>query len=257
MLDYFSPHYTGAPFDLFGPGHLAALVFVGAAVTWLLRTGLRADEAQRATMRRVFGASLILDELILTGWRLTHGTWELHQHLPLQMCGAMLYLTGFTFLFGFRRTYPFVYFFGIAGAIQGVLTPDAGAYGLPHYVAIETIFSHSALVTAGLWVAIVEGFRPRFQHFWMVFGTLNLAALVMFFVNRTLGSNYLYVNAKPPTASIVDLLPPWPTYILYLEAVAFGLFFLLYLPFAVGRMRTGDMVSLRVWNRQGPGSTSR
>lgn len=246
MLDYLSPHYTGAPFDLFGPGHLLALAFVATAATWLLRTGLRADEAQRATIRRIFGASLILDELLLNVWRLAHGTWELHLHLPLQMCGAMLYLTGFTFLFGFRRTYPFVYFFGIAGAIQGVLTPDAGAYGLPHYVAIETIFSHSALVTAGLWVAIVEGFRPQFRQFLMVFGTLNLAALVMFFVNLALGSNYLYVNAKPATASIVDLLPPWPTYILYLEVVALTLFFLLYLPFAIRRGRSAEAASIRV-----------
>jgi uncharacterized membrane protein YwaF len=41
------------------------------------------------------------------------------------------------------------------------------------------------------------------------------------------------VNGKPPTASIFDLLPPWPYYIIYIEIIAIITFLLLYLPFAI------------------------
>jgi len=39
---------------------------------------------------------------------------------------------------------------------------------------------------------------------------------------------------KPPTASLLDLLPPWPWYILWMEAIGLVVMCLiLYLPFAV------------------------
>jgi uncharacterized membrane protein YwaF len=38
---------------------------------------------------------------------------------------------------------------------------------------------------------------------------------------------------KPPTASLIDVLGPWPWYLLALEGIAFVIFFILYLPFAI------------------------
>jgi hypothetical integral membrane protein (TIGR02206 family) len=45
------------------------------------------------------------------------------------------------------------------------------------------------------------------------------------------GANYGFLRAKPPQASLLDLLGPWPWYILALDALAVVLFTLLYLPF--------------------------
>ncbi len=231
MQEFFTRDYTGGAFELFGPGHILwlALATVGGIV--LIRAGRGADADGRRRLRRSFAVLLLANEFGRHLWALSQGSWTIQADLPLQMCGAMVWVTAFAFLFDVRRAFPFVYFFGIAGALQGVLTPDAGIYGLPHYVAIETLASHSSLVIGGLWVVLVEGFRPTFRHFWVIFGGLNLAALGMYFLNSALGSNYLFVNAKPPNASIVDLMPEWPWYILVLEIIAFAMFFALYLPF--------------------------
>jgi len=51
-------------------------------------------------------------------------------------------------------------------------------------------------------------------------------------VNWAIGSNYLFIAHKPTTASLLDLLPPWPIYILVMEALGLTLCMLLYLPFA-------------------------
>ena len=59
-------------------------------------------------------------------------------------------------------------------------------------------------------MVVIEGYRPTYMTVLKLFGLLNLAALVMYFVNLGLGSNYLFVNAKPPNASIVSLMPEWP-----------------------------------------------
>jgi hypothetical integral membrane protein (TIGR02206 family) len=52
-------------------------------------------------------------------------------------------------------------------------------------------------------------------------------------VNALLGSNYLFIAHKPATASLLDVLPPWPWYLPILEAIALVLIGLLYLPFAI------------------------
>ena len=57
--------------------------------------------------------------------------------------------------------------------------------------------------------------------------------LIVYPINVWLGSNYLVINSKPATASLLDLLPDWPVYILYLEALGFLTFLILYLPFII------------------------
>ena len=60
---------------------------------------------------------------------------------------------------------------------------------------------------------------------------MNIYVVIIYFVNLYLGSNYLMINHKPETASLLDLLPEWPIYILYMEALGIITFLILYLPF--------------------------
>ena len=237
MGQYFDIQYAGQPFVLFGSAHLGVVATLALIGYLLIRAGGRDDES-RDRYRKPIGLFLILNETGTHIWKLTYGTWTVTESLPLQLCGAMAWIAGLSLLFNWRKTFPMIYFFGLVGALQGVITPDAGVYGFPHYQMIETIAAHSALVLAGLWVVLVEGYRPTFRHLVLTLGGLNAAALVMYFVNLGLGSNYLYVNAKPPNASLVDLLPAWPWYIPYLEVLAIVLFGALYLPFVVKRRAT-------------------
>lgn len=52
-------------------------------------------------------------------------------------------------------------------------------------------------------------------------------------VNALLGSNCLFIARKPATASLLDVLPPWPLYLPILEAIALVMVGLVYLPFAI------------------------
>ena len=61
----------------------------------------------------------------------------------------------------------------------------------------------------------------------------NIYMVVVFFINSGLGSNYLFINRKPDTASIIDMLPAWPGYIPFLEMIGIFEFTLLYMPFAI------------------------
>ncbi|MFQ6614746.1 MAG: hypothetical protein ACE5D1_07880, partial [Fidelibacterota bacterium] len=52
-------------------------------------------------------------------------------------------------------------------------------------------------------------------------------------INWLLGANYFFIAHKPETASIIDMMGPWPFYLLPLSLVALAIFFLSYLPFPV------------------------
>jgi hypothetical integral membrane protein (TIGR02206 family) len=56
---------------------------------------------------------------------------------------------------------------------------------------------------------------------------------VVFGLNFALGSNYLFIMRPPDTPSLIDMLGPWPWYILSIEAIAIILCLLLYLPYAL------------------------
>ncbi len=238
MSEYFSTSYDGDPFQLFGTSHLVAIGVIFAAAAVLIGAG-RARGAERARRWRLaLALTLLLNELAWHLWNLGTGSWAIEQMLPLHMCSAMVWITGWALLLEQRRLYPLLYFFGVAGASQALITPSSGGYGFPHYRFVETMLSHGLLVTAGLWVVSVERWRPTPRSLGAVLVGLNAYALVILWVNARIGSNYLYLSAKPESASVMDFFPEWPWYLPVLEGLAVAVCGLLYLPFRRGKGRT-------------------
>ena len=163
-------------------------------------------------------------------------------HLPLHACSILIWLTGFMLIFKDYTIYEFAYFMGIGGAIQALLTPDLGIYGFPHFRFFQTYISHGLLLTAAVYMTTVEGMRPTWRSLIKVFIFLNLYSFAVFFINKVIGSNYLYVAHKPPGPTLLDALPEWPWYLLYVEAIGLAVFLLLYLPFAIKDWRNRYLI---------------
>ena len=183
--------------------------------------------------RFAIAAALIIAESSWHLWNLAIGEWTVQTHLPFHLCAVMLWASVYMLLTRNYRIFEFAYFLGIGGAIQAVLTPEAGVYGFPHYRVFQTLVAHGAIVTAGVFMTAVEGFRPTWGSFWRTVIWLNIYAAVITGVNLLIGSNYLYTIHKPTTASLIDFLGPWPYYLLALEGIAILLCLLLYLPWHI------------------------
>jgi hypothetical integral membrane protein (TIGR02206 family) len=131
------------------------------------------------------------------------------------------------------RIFEYAYFLGIAGALQPLLTPEAGIYGLWHFRAVQTLVVHGTLVLVPIYFAAKEGFRPTWGSFLRVAVGANIYMVLIHFVNLGIGSNYLFTTSKPTTESLLDVLGPWPFYLLAMEVIGFFIFFVLYLPFMI------------------------
>ena len=70
-----------------------------------------------------------------------------------------------------------------------------------------------------------------FSDIWKSAIAMNLTAAIIYPINWLLGSNYFFLNGKPPGTTLYTVLPEWPTYILCLEGILLFLFTLVVLLF--------------------------
>lgn len=235
--DFFNPNYTGEPFQLFGPKHLIVLAIVLAIILWLIFGWKNPTEKAKRRARYFLAGTLFVWESGWHIWSFWGGTWTITYNLPLHVCSIMVWLSIVMLLTKNYRIYEFAYFIGIAGALQPLLTPEAGIYGLWHFRALQTLIAHGTLVIVPIYLTTKEGFRPSWNSLIRVAIGTNLYMILIHFINLAIGSNYLFTVGKPPTASLLDVLGPWPFYLLAMEAIGFAIFFILYLPFMVKDLR--------------------
>jgi hypothetical integral membrane protein (TIGR02206 family) len=215
---------------LFGRGHLTvlAVLFVFGACMLRFRG---ADATTRRRARVALALLMVATESSFHVWSFVIGTWTVQTMLPLHLCSALIWTTAYTLVTLDATAYEFVYFMGIGAALQALLTPEAGPYGLPHYRALETLTAHSLLIISALYLTVVEGLRPMPGSIRrVVLGTLAYMVVVTG-VNLVVGGNYMYTLAKPASASLLDALGPWPWYIVPMIGVGILNCVLLYFPF--------------------------
>ncbi len=232
MEQFFAKDFTGPAFTLFGPAHCIVLVLVGLLNVWLLLRGRWIPEHWRKKVRYTLAAMLLLNEMAWHTWNWATGQWSVQTMLPLHLCSIFVFVNAAALITKNYRLYEFAYFLGLIGAVQPLFTPDLGQYGYPHFRFFQTFISHGSIVTAAIYLTAVEGYRPTFQSLVRVLVWGNVYMVGVGGINALLGSNYLYIARKPDTPSLIDLMPPWPWYILVIELLAVVLVVLLYLPFA-------------------------
>jgi hypothetical integral membrane protein (TIGR02206 family) len=123
----------------------------------------------------------------------------------------------------------FAYFVGLAAAGMSVLTPDLWS-PWPTYPSIYFFVGHGGIVIAVVMLVFGKIAVPRPGAVWRVFGLLVLYAVAIVAVNMFYDANYMYFCRRPANPSLLDLMGPWPIYILAAAPLSLALFCLLWLP---------------------------
>ena len=228
--------------DLLTAEHLGALLSIGAVTAGLIVFARRGPGAWLRWM------ALLLVAVELSWWVyvLAGGVpgSELAYSLPLQLCDAAIFVAAAALWTRRALLVEVAYFWGLAGTIQALLTPDLPQH-FPTYPYFQYYIAHGGVVAAAL--VLVVGLRIHPQHLLRVIAvTLGYVAVVGL-VDAVTGANYMYLRAKPPAATLLDLLGPWPVYILAASIIALILFAVLDAPFRLRReaSRTAPPIRLR------------
>jgi hypothetical integral membrane protein (TIGR02206 family) len=237
MIDFFAEEFEGPAFQYFGTPHLAMLGFL-VLLNVVLLTFRNAEDSTKTRIRWLLAFILLTNEILWHTWNFRYGRWSIQTMLPLHLCSLLVWTGAFMLLTKNYRVYEFMYFMGIGGALQALATPGIGDYNFPHFLFFQYFLSHGLIITSAIFMTVVEGFRPTWKSMLRVAIWMNIYVMIVYFINREIGSNYLMINYKPETPSLLDLLPEWPIYILYMELIGVVSMLLLYLPFAVGDLRS-------------------
>lgn len=234
MNRYFGVEET-SPFEAFSASHwiIIAIFILILILLYVCRGHLQPPARSRAG-RYLLAGILIMCELSLNIWYIWGDRFDVRDTLPLELCSISLYLCVFMLLFESRFIFRIVYFTGMGGAIQAILTP-ALSYPYPHFRFIEFFVAHMVTILSVLYMVWIKGFRPRIGDIGLTMIVLNVLLMCILTINDLTGGNYMFLSRKPETPSLMDVLGPYPWYILSLEIVAGVLFLLLYLPFAFTR----------------------
>jgi hypothetical integral membrane protein (TIGR02206 family) len=242
MTQFFASDYQGPAFESLGPAHIAALVVL-IAINFFLIGFRHSTDGTKSVLRWMMALILLGNEIAWHYWNYAVGRWTIQSMLPLHLCSLLVWAGAFMLVTKSYRIYEFMYFMGIGGAIQVLATPDLGMYGFPHFRFFQTFISHGLIITSAIFMTVVIGLRPTWRSILRVAIWMNIYAVIVYFINIEIGSNYLMINYKPETPSLLNLLPPWPIYILYMEAIGLVTCLLLYLPFVIKDWRSKYMMN--------------
>lgn len=150
--------------------------------------------------------------------------------LPVPLCDMATILTAVALWTRHQRLVELVYFWGVAGTLQGLLTPDL-ALNAPLYVKMEYLITHTVVVIAAVYlVAGLRIYPTRFAATRVFAVTLGYSAFVGA-IDLATGGNYMYLARIPSQVTLLRFLGPWPWYILSAAGVAVVLLAILDIPF--------------------------
>ena len=214
---------------MFGLPHLAILATVPALAALLAvahRSQLPGHRAIRLILALLLAASSIS---LYTYFAALPGATMFPNHLPLELCDASLWLTVISLITLKPALFDVAWYWAIAGATQSLFTPNL--VNPTPFLSVQFFADHGLIVCASLYLVWSGQLRPRPGSVARSFIAANIYAAIIGAFDAVFRTNYMFLRNKPPTPSLLDLLGPWPWYILSCELLALALFLLLYLPF--------------------------
>ena len=219
-------------FELFGASHLATLVVI-AAVAIVLPLAVRRLAPHQARHVAYLLAALLLGQEAIDLWRqIDARNLSPAALLPLHLCTLAVYLTAWTLVTRSYRTYEVVYFWGLGGTMQAMLTPDLTAR-FPDPTYLRFFAAHGLVIVGVMYLTITYRLRPYAVSIPRVAAITAALAGIVFTINLWLDTNFLYLMAKPAQPSLLDWFGPWPWYLIGLVIAGLASLFVWYLPFLV------------------------
>lgn len=151
---------------------------------------------------------------------------------PLQLCDICVLIAGIALLTKSETACQICYFWGLSAAPQALLTP-ALTYSFPHPTFIAFFAHHWLMVAAALLLSLGACWRPHVHPCRAAIRAYLFALLyvsVAMVINHVLGSNFGFLAHRPTNPTLLDLLGPWPWYVLGMQVIALACFALLAWP---------------------------
>ena len=158
ILDEYLNTYN--QFELFGLSHWAAiflfliLVFL---LPWYAKTYLNTNQQNRVGI--ALGLIVFINYPIWIILEIFAGSFDVTLHLPLHLCRFANLLIPFVMVKRNYFVFEILYFWGLSGMLQGMITPDI-VEDFPHFHYFRYFAGHHLLVVAVIYAVVVYKLKP-------------------------------------------------------------------------------------------------
>ncbi|WP_307831749.1 YwaF family protein [Prauserella cavernicola] len=206
-------------FTTYGLSHWLVLVVFAAGATVLVASGrrTRGTETERR-VSRTFAVVVLASAVVSQSYSILVLT-DPENWVPLQVSDLAAPVAAFALWT--RRPWPcaLTYFWCLTLSTQALLFPVLTGPDFPSRTFVTFWGLHLLVVWAAVYLTWGAGRTPDWQGYWFsITATAGWAAVAMV-VNTVAGTNYGYLGRPPESASILDVLGPWPWYVLSIVAL--------------------------------------
>ncbi|MDO5627217.1 MAG: TIGR02206 family membrane protein [Mobilicoccus sp.] len=208
---------------------LLTTAVAAAAFTWAART--RHGERILAAL----GWILLLSSLGWLIWWWMPERFDLRHSLPFHISDWLRVISAVALITRAGWAVVLSFYWGLTLNLQAFLTPALVYFENPPLEFGMFWFSHGVALVAPIAIVWGLGYRPTWRGFAAGFGLTLVWLAITLTVNAALGANYGFVSEPPDVASAIDLLGPWPWYLVSLAAILFVAWALMTWPFTTAR----------------------
>jgi len=197
-------------FEQYGPSHWAVIAVFAIGAVALVWTGRRQTEHQARRLGRILGALTALVYAAILIYVLTPPTLD---SVPLQLTDLATVVGAYALWSQKQWAYALTYYWGLVLSTQALISPALQSPDFPHYQFLAFWAIHLMVVWAAIYLTWGRGMRPDWRDFRIAVTVTVGWAVVTFTFNRITGTNFGFLNRKPSTASLLDVMGPWPWYV--------------------------------------------
>jgi hypothetical integral membrane protein (TIGR02206 family) len=150
--------------------------------------------------------------------------------LPFHLCSVSMFLAIVLSFTKNRTIYTYVIFTGVLGGIISFLTPVIG-YDSHYYRYFQFYIAHTLLIITPLYFMFVHNYFPTKKDTIYAFYILQGLAIFMGFFNYFMNTDFMFIFVDPNKIDKFPLIAKFggiPYYLILVEVVAIGAFYLLY-----------------------------
>jgi hypothetical integral membrane protein (TIGR02206 family) len=223
----------------YGPAHVCALVVLVLAAAILIPRVRRSDPARADRVLRITGWVLLVNSALWTLWGLMPWAWDLDESLPLHLSDLLRFFGAYALISQRGWAVAVSYYWGLTLNMMSVLTPDLNYFTIPALEYVEYWAAHGAGMLIPLVLVWGRGHRPGWRSYGLAYAVSCLWAVTASIVNALAGTNYGYLHHAPAGPSLLDVLGPWPWYVLVEAGLAAVVWAAMTVPWTLGHGRAG------------------
>jgi hypothetical integral membrane protein (TIGR02206 family) len=200
--------------------HIAALVVLAAGVGAAVWAPRHRGGPWVAPAARGLALAIVVAYTTEYVANTAEGTWSVRANLPLHLTDAVTVVAVVALWSRRPLLVEIVYFWALTASLQAVVTPDLGQ-PFPSIFYFTYFATHVGVVVAACLLTFGLRMTPRRGAIWRVYMLTAAYAAFVGVADLITGANYMYLRHKPERSSLLDVMGPWPWYIV--AGAAFGL----------------------------------